>query len=397
VAIIFSPIEHYSGVENNPPRVFGAPQRYVQGPGVLTQVGHYLTMYGFRQAGILLSSRSQAAEGAILLRGLETAAITPTIVTFGGECSLLEVQTHADTLGAQANPVDALVAVGGGKCVDTGKALAHRLGVPLIVIPTLASNDAPCSAVSVLYTPAGVYEDVEFYPYSPLLVAVDTQVIANAAERYLVAGMGDAMATWYEARVTAANPRGITPIGGRPTITAAALGQLCADILYRQGIQAAEAALDSTVNEALDQVVEANTLLSGLGFESGGIAAAHAVAAGYTAIESVEEKFLHGEMVAMGLLTQLALEEDWEEARRAATFFAEVGLPIHLGQLDLSTDSTLDLQAMVSAAMESPFLPNMPMTVTPQLTHTAVLKAHALGLEVSAETGDKAYRRLLTG
>lgn len=397
MANVFSPIEHFTAVDNAPPQVFGAPQRYVQGPGILARVGHYLTMYGFRHAGILLSSRSQAAEGAILLRGLETAGIDPVVVSFGGECSLLEAQTHADALGGEARAVDVLVAVGGGKCVDTGKAIAHRLGVPLIVIPTLASNDAPCSAVSVLYTPEGVSEGIEFYPYSPLLVAVDTQVIANAAERYLVAGMGDAMATWYEARVTADNPRGITPIGGKPTITAAALGQLCADILYRQGIQAAEAALNSNVNEALEQVVEANTLLSGLGFESGGIAAAHAVAAGYTAIESVEAKFLHGEMVAMGLLTQLALEEDWEEARRAATFFAEVGLPVHLGQLDLSPDNTGDLKAMVSAAMESPFLPNMPMTVTPQLTHTAVLKAHALGLEVSADTGDGAYRRLFTG
>jgi glycerol dehydrogenase len=290
--------------------------------------------------------------------------------------------------------VDALIAVGGGKCVDTGKSVAYRLGVPLIVVPTLASNDAPCSALSVVYTPEGVSSDVEFFPENPAMVVVDTAVVAAAADRYLVAGMGDAMATWYEARATAANPNGIAAIGGRPTLTGTALGKLCAETLYRQGVAAAEAVMKSSVNDALEEIVEANTLLSGLGFESGGLAVAHAMAQGYTVVESVEENNLHGEMVAMGVLAQLVLEQDADEAHKVANFFREVGLPIHLGQIGLSTDQSTNIEAVIAAAMDFPFLMNMPFEVKAEGLHQAVLAAHDLGLGIARGSGESAWRRL---
>src|SRR5262249_41747291 len=158
-----------------------------------------------------------------------------------------------------------------------------RLGVPVAIVPTLASNDAPCSALSVLYTPAGVSSGVEFYPSSPALVVVDTAIVAAASERYLVAGMGDAMATWYEATVCLRNPRGISCVGARPTLASSAIGETCAATLYERGAAAAAAVRRGTVDAELDAVVEANTLLSGLGFESGGIAAAHGFAQSFTA------------------------------------------------------------------------------------------------------------------
>ena len=59
----------------------------------------------------------------------------------------------------------------------------------MVICPTLASNDAPCSALSVIYTPEGVSEGVEFFPTSPAIVAVDTRIVAEAPVRYLVAGL----------------------------------------------------------------------------------------------------------------------------------------------------------------------------------------------------------------
>lgn len=391
----FSPFALYAAESGAaPPRVFGAPQRYIQGPGVLARTGRYVSSLGVRHAAVLLSARSQGAEGGDLLAGLSAAGIDATVATFAGQCSLEEIERHADALRGGARDVDFLIAVGGGKCVDTGKSLAYRLGVPLVVVPTLASNDAPCSAVSVVYTPEGVSDDVELFPQSPAMVVVDTAVIAAAAERYLVAGMGDAMATWYEARVAAANPRGIAPIGGRPTMTGVALGKLCADTLYRQGVAAAEAVRRSTVDEALEEIVEANTLLSGLGFESGGLAVAHSLAQGYTAVKSVKESNLHGEMVAMGLLAQLVLEDSPPDALQAAHFFRDVGLPIHLGQLGLDAERSAEIEAVVASAMQFPFLSNMPFEVTGEGLCRAVLAADALGLRIARESGDTAWRSL---
>ena len=143
------------------------------------------------------------------------------------------------------------------------------------------------------------------------------------------------MATWYEARACYENPNGRSRIGARPTRTALALGELCAGILFTDGLAAVEAVRRGEVTGAVEDVVEANTLLSGIGFESAGVTTAHCVATVCTLVPAIDDRFLHGETVAFGLLAQLVLEEDHDEARKVAEFFARVGLPVHLGHLGL--------------------------------------------------------------
>jgi glycerol dehydrogenase len=305
---------------------------------------------------------------------------------------LREIDSHVAQL--RSTGVDALIAVGGGKCVDTGKAIADRLGVPIVVVPTLASNDAPCSALSVLYDPDGTATDVEFYPNGPALVVVDTAVVAAAPERFLVAGMGDAMATWYEADVTLANPNGRSSIGGRPSIASAAIGRACAQTLYEHGITAAAAVRAGTVDNALEDVVEANTLLSGLGFESGGLAAAHGIAQSCTGIEEVHAGYLHGEMVAFGLITQLAMEDRPDEATRVAEFFCAIGLPVHLGHLSIAPSDSAALDVITSGTIGFPMIGNMPMHVDEHIVLSALTTAHGIGRDAVGSFGDDAYRRL---
>ncbi len=374
------------------PRVFISPPRYIQGREVLAGVGRYLSLLDARRVAVLMTERVGRNEGARLLDSLQAAAIGAVVIDFGGECSVEEITRHANALAEEG--IDCVIAAGGGKCIDTGKAVAYRLGAPVVIVPTLASNDAPCSALSVLYSPEGVSTGAEFYPDSPAFVVVDTEVIAAAPERFLVAGMGDAMATWYEARVCLLNPAAVTAVGARPTLASSAIGEVCAKTLFEEGRAAAAAVAANTVSDALEAVVEANTLLSGLGFESGGVAAAHGVAQSYTAIPEVHANYLHGEMVAMGTLAQLVMESRPGEARRVAEFFARVGLPVHLGQLSLGEGDAAALDTVSEAAMTFPFISNMPMAVTPELVRSSILEAHRLGLDVAAKTGDEAYRRL---
>ncbi|MFP8878078.1 MAG: glycerol dehydrogenase [Myxococcota bacterium] len=381
----------------NSPRVMIAPQRYIQGDGVLDETGRYLSLVSSQRAGILISRRGQQNEGRRLLASLESVGIDPVVVTFNGECSLEEVDLQTAALRGESRGVDCLLAVGGGKCVDAGKCIAYRLDVPLVVVPTLASNDAPCSAVSVIYTTEGVTSGVEFFPTNPALVVVDTGIVAEAPERYLVAGMGDAMATYYEAKVCLENPNARTVIGARPTLAACALSEMCANTLYASGTAASSAVGDSRVDDALERVVEANTLLSGVGFESGGLAIAHAIAQGYPAVAVVHDNYLHGEMVAMGLLTQLVAEENLDEARRAARFFSAVGLPVNLEQISLAPDRSSELDTVVEVAIGSSLAQNMPFEVTHESLLGAVIGAHQLGREVAADQGDTAYRRLQAG
>ena len=379
----YSPLDPFAGAplgdDSKLPRVFGSPARYVQGEGVIDRAGRYLARLGFRRPAVLLSERSREAEGGRLMRSLEHEGLSSKNLTFGGECSLQEIGRHVAALQDSQDEVDGLVAVGGGKVVDAGRAIAHRVGIPVAVVPSLASNDAPCAGVSVIYTPEGVTADAEIYDESPALVLVDTGVIASADERYLVAGMGDAMATWYEARSCSHTPGGFNVFGGRPTLAGTALAKLCADTLYEHGSAALESVRNSEVNEAVEHVVEANTLLSGLGYESGGLAIAHAIAQGYTSIEAVHRNFLHGEMVAMGVLTQLVLEEWVEEAERAARFFCAIGLPVSLQQLGLSPQSPAELEPMLQSALAFPFITNVPFEVTAENLGEAVLEADRLG------------------
>ena len=151
-------------------------------------------------------------------------------------------------------------------------------------------------------------------PVALALVAIDTRIVAEAPVRFLVAGIEDAMATWYEARTCFDNPRARSVLGARPTLATSAIGKLCADTLFEYGLSAVEAVKRSEVNDALESIVEANTLLSGMGFESGGLAVAHSIAQGLTVVPEVHRNYMHGEMVAIGLLTQLVLEKNVDEA-----------------------------------------------------------------------------------
>jgi glycerol dehydrogenase len=386
---IFAPERAGNG---SSPRVLIAPQRYIQGDGVLDGIGRYLSLLNAKRVAVLISERGRQHEGIRLFDSLRAADMEPLVRIFNGECSIEEIEVHARELADP--PVDCVLAVGGGKCADTGKAVAFRLGTPVAIVPTLASNDAPCSALSVLYSPEGVTIGAEFYPQNPALVVVDTGIVAAAPERYLVAGMGDGMATWYEARVCLLNDAAVTTVGARPTLASFAIGEACAKTIFDEGSAAAAAVAASAVNEALEKVVEANTLLSGLGFESGGLATAHGVAQSYTGIPSVHANYLHGEMVAMGTLTQLAMESRTDEAVRVAEFFASVGLPVHLGQMSLNTSDTSALNTIVEGALAFPFIENMPLAVDAEAVRSAILNAHDLGLSAAAKVGDAAYRRL---
>ena len=118
--------------------------------------------------------------------------------------------------------------------------------------------------------------------------------------------MGDALATYFEARACEKS-NAITCAFGTTTIAASALARLCYDTLITEGYKAKLAVEEGVCTKSLEKIVEANTLLSGIGFESGGIAAAHAIHNGFTVLPACHHMY-HGEKVAFGTLAQLVLE-----------------------------------------------------------------------------------------
>jgi len=187
----------------------------------------------------------------------------------------------------------------------------------------------------VIYTEEGVFQEYRFYRKNPDLVLVDTQVIAQAPPRLLVAGMGTHWPPGSRpGRVSPGSVRNMR--GGGSTATALALAELCYRTLLADGAAALLAVSTQVVHPSLERLVEANTLLSGLGFESSGLAAAHAVHNGLTASHDTHA-FLHGEKVAFGLLVQLRPRrgsarrpptKSWGfQLGRTTDTLADIGLP----------------------------------------------------------------------
>jgi len=300
-----------------------------------------------------------------------------TVHPFGGECSLREIDRTK--MAARECGARTIVGAGGGKVLDTARAVAADLGLPVVNCPTVASSDAPCSALSVIYSEEGMFQEYRFYRKNPDLVLVDTQVVAQAPPRLLAAGMGDALATWFEARTCVAgavqNMR-----GGKSTASALALAELCFQTLLADGVAALEAVKAQVVTPALERLIEANTLLSGIGFESSGLAAAHAVHNGLTAI-SETHAYYHGEKVAFGLLVQLVLEGAPSDTfEKVMAFSSDVGLPITLAEIGL-TKLTRDQLDPIARRATSPgeTIHNEPFDVTPEMVVDAILAADALG------------------
>jgi glycerol dehydrogenase len=358
--------------------VFCSPSRYTQGKGSTASLGSEMLGMGLRGPALMVAGRSATR----LLTStwqmtFREAEITHAIHSFGGECSLAEIERVKSA--ARHHNAQVIVGAGGGKVLDTARAAAADLDLPVVNCPTVASSDAPCSALSVIYTEDGVFQEYRFYRKNPDLVLVDTQVIAQGPPRLLVAGMGDALATWFEAKTCVAghvkNMR-----GGASTGSALALAELCYRTLLEDGADARRAVEAQVVTPALERLVEANTLLSGLGFESSGLAAAHAVHNGLTAAPATHAYF-HGEKVAYGLLVQLVLEGQPRTVLEEVLHFAtEVGLPITLADIGL-TDLPAELLQEVAkrATAKGETIHNEPFEVHHDMVADAIRAADALG------------------
>lgn len=358
--------------------VFSSPARYTQGMNATECLGREMSGLGIKGPALIVSGRSALA----LLSGkwkqtLAEVGCSYGIHNFGGECSLAEISRIRRS--AEELRAGVLVGAGGGKALDAARATAAELDLPFVSCPTLASTDAPCSAVSIIYTESGIVEEVRILPCNPALVLVDTQVIVQAPPRLLASGMGDALATWLEARACASS-RSQNLRGGSSTRSALTLARLCYTTLLEDGTKAMDAARERKVTPAFERIVEANTLLSGLGFESSGLAAAHSIHNGLT-VAPQTRAFFHGEKVAFGALVQLVLENSpSSEIEEVLAFCTAVGLPVTLAQIGLHDLPGEMLEKIALRAIrEGESIHNEPLAVDSSRVMDAILAADQLG------------------
>lgn len=349
--------------------VLAAPSRYVQGRNAIQKLGSHLKALGSRPLLVADDVVWGIVEDS-LAEGFGEAGLPVNRVGFGSFATAASVDSLVEAI--REGEHDVIVGVGGGSTIDAAKAAGHLAGISWASVPTAASSDAPTSALSVIYTEEGEFVEYRFFPRNPDLVLIDTALVANAPERFLVGGIGDALATWVEARAVA-KTRANTMVGDAPTHTGTALAELSWKILWENSLEALDAVRSKTVTPALEAVVEANTLLSGLGFESGGLAAAHAIHNGMTAAPQTHG-LTHGEKVNIGTLTQLVMEgAPSKEIEDFIVFTTKVGLPNTLAEIGLTPEDTEEIRAIAEAATaEGETIHSMPFTVTPDLVEEAL-------------------------
>ena len=357
-------------------RIAGFPGRYLQGPGALEAVAEVARDLGAERLLLVSDDLVEQTVGPRLQAHLRAAKLPFQRLRFDGECT----QAAIDVLAAEAREAGGgvLVALGGGKTIDTTKGIAKISGARLIIAPTIASNDSATSRLIVLYDEAHRGVGVDLLKRNPDAVIVDTTEIARAPIRFFRAGIGDAISKSFEAAQCAA-AGGLNFHHGRPPRMARLLGDHCYCVLRDHGEAALADVARGNVSDAVEDVIEATVLLSGLAFESGGLSVAHALQRGLGALPALGGA-LHGELVAFGVLVQMLLERrDGAWRDQHLDLVRRLGLPATLASLGKAVLTPEELAEAATRALAAPYITNFDHPIDQAELMQAILDADALG------------------
>ena len=332
-----------------PERGYGSCSKYIQRRGEIGRVGQHLASLG-KTALLIVDPFIDQAYGERIDASIAEAGVSVQKVIFAGECWEGEVDRIVSAAkGARPATV---AGIGGGKTLDTAKLVALELDARIMCFATVASTDAPTSGLAMRYFEDGRTDRPIFLPRHPDMVIIDPEVVVKAPVRFLIAGIGDALSTWIEARSNYdSKSRNYIAGGQGMPIAGMAIARACHEVLMRDARGAVAAAREGIVTPAVENIIEANTLLSGLGFENCGCSAAHGIHNGLSILPGCHSK-LHGEKVAFGTLCVLVLEDRAQaEMDEVFAFCEEMGLPTTLKDMGLGDASRDDLVRASAAAL----------------------------------------------
>ena len=357
------------------PYGFASPKEYVQAFGLRKQLPKLVSRFG-KQPLIMITSSLFDRLSTEIIDAFEPQH-NPIIMRFNGLCCEEEIKRIK--LHAESNGADAIIGIGGGNLLDTAKFVAAIEKLPLILMPSVASCDAATSAMSIVNDSNGVYRGGVFHPERANIIAVDTELILQSPERLFVAGMGDALATYFEAR--AGLPTGAlnyVSSGYHQTLLGQYVAKATYDILMEHGREALNSFRAGTMDSSLNAVIENNILISGLGFENTCCSIAHGMHG--TLGHYGTKKTYHGEKVAFGLLCQLQLEDcPLEEFNSVFSFCRDVGLPLTLSAFGIGNDPETVRIIAESTIKGSFHIKNEPFSVTEKALTKAILSADMIG------------------
>ena len=359
-------------------RGYGSCAKYIQRVGEIDRVGEHASALG-PTVLLIIDPFIEKTYGARVDASMAAAGVTVQKVIFGGECWEGEVNRIVAAAG-ESRPAT-VAGIGGGKTLDTAKLVALELGARILCFATVASTDAPTSGLAMRYFEDGRTDRPIFLPRHPDMVIVDPELVVKAPVRFLIAGIGDALSTWFEARSNRDSRSKNYIAGGQGMpIAGMAIARACHEVLMRDARGAVAAAREGIVTPAVENIIEANTLLSGLGFENCGCSGAHGIHNGLSILPGCHSR-LHGEKVAYGTLCVLVLEDRPQaELDEVFTFCEEMGLPTTLEAMGIGDATREDLmRASIAALNPGEATHATDAELTPETILAALLAVDAMG------------------
>lgn len=356
-------------------RKFGSPGLYIQGPGELNHVKEHLASMG--DSFLVIASPRRVKDLGAQLAESFGEGYKIVFAQFGGESSRKEIARL--TQQAEKEACGCIIGMGGGKVIDTAKAVANQLGTPCVIIPTIAASDAATTRCACIYNEDGSEDGEDSFDKNPDIVLVDSQIIANAPVRFLLAGMGDAMAKIVCATTCYEGYRN-NELGGQATELGYAIAKLSYELLLEHGQAAKYACEQHVVTKDLEKIIETNILLAGIGCEVNGGTTDHGFYTGFCELKNRKEVLLHGEYVTFSTLATLVLQgAPKAQMDEMYSFCAAVGLPVCLADVKLDYMDEADFETVAKCVVDLPPTKNHPFHVTVEEAIAAMKTANQIG------------------
>ncbi|MGF1589079.1 MAG: iron-containing alcohol dehydrogenase family protein [Pleurocapsa sp.] len=359
-----------------------APARVLRGENCLANSGREIAKLGIRP--LVVGGQTLKAIKPILDPVLKAEQLISQSANYRPDCAESSLARLKDAV--QQHQADLIIGVGGGKAVDLAKLLAHQVNLPVVTVPTSGATCAAWTALSNVYSEIGAFQYDVTLSRCPDLLILDYGLVRTAPQRTLIAGIGDAIAKWYEASISSGDSTATL------LISAVQQARILRDILF----QKSAIALNQPDSDEWREVVDATVLLAGVIGGIGGAdcrtVAAHAVHNGLTHLLAAHD-LLHGEKVAYGILVQLRLEEMIQGNQLAASarmqllkFYTDIGLPKTLEDLGLADISLAQLRQVTAIATHAQSdLHRLPFKVSPEQLAAAMVSTMTESITASVK------------